>query len=107
MSARARAMAAARGAVGAKFRLHGRDPAFGLDCEILDREREELADGRRVHPGKLQPREENARGGQHRFHFADARDLVKRRLPFAQQALARIEEHPSEARRRVGSFGRR
>ena len=32
MSARARAMAAARRAVGAKFRLHGRDPAFGLDC---------------------------------------------------------------------------
>ncbi|WP_443024433.1 peptidoglycan endopeptidase [Sphingomonas sp. Leaf357] len=25
-------MAAAQGAVGAKFRLHGRDPAFGLDC---------------------------------------------------------------------------
>ena len=23
---------AARGAVGARFRLHGRDPAFGLDC---------------------------------------------------------------------------
>ena len=25
-------MAAARGAVGARFRLHGRDPATGLDC---------------------------------------------------------------------------
>lgn len=28
----ARAVAAARGAVGARFRLHGRDPEFGLDC---------------------------------------------------------------------------
>lgn len=27
-----RAVAAARGAVGARFRLHGRDPASGLDC---------------------------------------------------------------------------
>lgn len=27
-----RAMMAARGAVGVRFRLHGRDPAFGLDC---------------------------------------------------------------------------
>jgi len=27
-----RAVAAARGAVGVRFRLHGRDPAFGLDC---------------------------------------------------------------------------
>jgi len=26
------AVAAARSAVGARFRLHGRDPAFGLDC---------------------------------------------------------------------------
>ncbi|MDF0486779.1 peptidoglycan endopeptidase [Sphingomonas sp. H39-1-10] len=26
------AVAAARGAVGARFRSHGRDPAFGLDC---------------------------------------------------------------------------
>ena len=25
-------VAAARSAVGARFRLHGRDPAFGLDC---------------------------------------------------------------------------
>jgi cell wall-associated NlpC family hydrolase len=25
-------IAAARSAVGARFRLHGRDPAFGLDC---------------------------------------------------------------------------
>lgn len=25
-------VAAARGAVGVRFRLHGRDPAFGLDC---------------------------------------------------------------------------
>ena len=32
MSARARAVAAARGAVGARYRLHGRDPRFGLDC---------------------------------------------------------------------------
>lgn len=32
MSARERAIDAARGAVGAKFRLHGRDPRFGLDC---------------------------------------------------------------------------
>ena len=27
-----RIVAAARGAVGARFRLHGRDPATGLDC---------------------------------------------------------------------------
>lgn len=27
-----RVVAAARGAVGARFRLHGRDPADGLDC---------------------------------------------------------------------------
>jgi len=32
MSARARALAAAQGAVGARYRLHGRDPHFGLDC---------------------------------------------------------------------------
>jgi cell wall-associated NlpC family hydrolase len=32
MSAREAAVAAARGAVGVRFRLHGRDPAFGLDC---------------------------------------------------------------------------
>lgn len=32
MSAAERAIAAARGAIGARFRLHGRDPAFGLDC---------------------------------------------------------------------------
>lgn len=32
MSGREKSVAAARGAVGAKFRLHGRDPAFGLDC---------------------------------------------------------------------------
>jgi cell wall-associated NlpC family hydrolase len=32
MSARAKAVAAARGAVGAKYRLHGRDPSYGLDC---------------------------------------------------------------------------
>ena len=25
-------ISAARGAIGARFRLHGRDPAFGLDC---------------------------------------------------------------------------
>jgi cell wall-associated NlpC family hydrolase len=28
----AKAVAAARGAIGARFRLHGRDPATGLDC---------------------------------------------------------------------------
>ncbi len=32
MSAAERVVAAARGAIGARFRLHGRDPAFGLDC---------------------------------------------------------------------------
>jgi cell wall-associated NlpC family hydrolase len=32
MTGRAGAVAAARGAVGVRFRLHGRDPAFGLDC---------------------------------------------------------------------------
>jgi len=32
MSAGERAVAAARAAVGARFRLHGRDPASGLDC---------------------------------------------------------------------------
>lgn len=32
MSARERAVAAAQRALGARFRLHGRDPAFGLDC---------------------------------------------------------------------------
>jgi cell wall-associated NlpC family hydrolase len=32
MTAAERSVAAARGAVGARFRLHGRDPAFGLDC---------------------------------------------------------------------------
>ncbi|MEG3126088.1 peptidoglycan endopeptidase [Sphingomonas sp. GB1N7] len=32
MSGREKSVAAAQGAVGAKFRLHGRDPAFGLDC---------------------------------------------------------------------------
>lgn len=32
MSAAERAIAAARSAIGARFRLHGRDPAFGLDC---------------------------------------------------------------------------
>lgn len=32
MSARDKSVAAARGALGAKFRLHGREPAFGLDC---------------------------------------------------------------------------
>jgi cell wall-associated NlpC family hydrolase len=32
MSAGERAVAAARAAVGVRFRLHGRDPATGLDC---------------------------------------------------------------------------
>lgn len=32
MSAGPRIVARARGAVGARFRLHGRDPADGLDC---------------------------------------------------------------------------
>ena len=32
MSAGERALAAARGAVGARFRLHGREVATGLDC---------------------------------------------------------------------------
>jgi cell wall-associated NlpC family hydrolase len=32
MSSGERALAAARGAVGVRFRLHGRDPATGLDC---------------------------------------------------------------------------
>jgi cell wall-associated NlpC family hydrolase len=32
MSGRGSAVAAARGAAGVRFRLHGRDPAFGLDC---------------------------------------------------------------------------
>lgn len=32
MTASARAVAAARGAVGVRFRVQGRDPAFGLDC---------------------------------------------------------------------------
>jgi len=32
MNAGARAVDAARGAIGARFRLHGRDPATGLDC---------------------------------------------------------------------------
>ena len=32
MSPSARAVAAARSAIGARFRLHGRDPATGLDC---------------------------------------------------------------------------
>ncbi|MBA14841.1 MAG: hypothetical protein CMN73_00590 [Sphingomonas sp.] len=32
MSGGAAAVAAARSAVGARFRLHGRDPAEGLDC---------------------------------------------------------------------------
>jgi len=32
MTGAERAVAAARGAVGVRFRLHGRDPAFGLDC---------------------------------------------------------------------------
>lgn len=32
MSASERAVAAVQGAVGARFRLHGRDPAYGLDC---------------------------------------------------------------------------
>jgi len=32
MTGRAGAIAAARGAVGVRFRLHGREPAFGLDC---------------------------------------------------------------------------
>jgi cell wall-associated NlpC family hydrolase len=32
MSAGERAIAAARGAIGTRFRLHGRDPASGLDC---------------------------------------------------------------------------
>ncbi|MCY1171317.1 peptidoglycan endopeptidase [Sphingomonas echinoides] len=32
MSAGERAVAAARGAIGARFRVQRRDPAFGLDC---------------------------------------------------------------------------
>ncbi|MEN2786492.1 peptidoglycan endopeptidase [Sphingomonas qilianensis] len=32
MSARERAVTAARAAVGVKYRLHGRDPQFGVDC---------------------------------------------------------------------------
>ena len=32
MSAGERALAAARAAVGSRFRLHGREPASGLDC---------------------------------------------------------------------------
>ena len=32
MTGAERAVEAARGAVGTRFRLHGRDPAFGLDC---------------------------------------------------------------------------
>ncbi|MDP5280007.1 NlpC/P60 family protein [Sphingomonas sp. DG1-23] len=32
MNAGARVVEAARGAIGARFRLHGRDPATGLDC---------------------------------------------------------------------------
>jgi cell wall-associated NlpC family hydrolase len=32
MTGREGAVAAARGAIGARFRLHGRDPVFGLDC---------------------------------------------------------------------------
>ena len=32
MSARAKAVAAAHGLVGTRYRLHGRDPQFGLDC---------------------------------------------------------------------------
>ena len=32
MTAAERAVAAARGAIGARFRLQGRDPAYGLDC---------------------------------------------------------------------------
>jgi cell wall-associated NlpC family hydrolase len=32
MSPAERALAAAQAAVGARFRLHGRDPAIGLDC---------------------------------------------------------------------------
>lgn len=32
MTAAERAVAAARGAIGARFRVQGRDPAFGLDC---------------------------------------------------------------------------
>lgn len=32
MTAAECAVAAARGAIGARFRVHGRDPAFGLDC---------------------------------------------------------------------------
>lgn len=32
MDAGARAVAAARGVIGVRFRLHGRDPAHGLDC---------------------------------------------------------------------------
>lgn len=32
MSAADRAVAAARGAIGTRFRVHGRDPRFGLDC---------------------------------------------------------------------------
>lgn len=32
MSAAECALAAARAAIGARFRVHGRDPAFGLDC---------------------------------------------------------------------------
>ena len=32
MTGAERAVAAARGAVGSRFRLQGRDPAFGLDC---------------------------------------------------------------------------
>ena len=32
MTAAERAVAAARGAIGARFRLHGRSPDYGLDC---------------------------------------------------------------------------
>jgi hypothetical protein len=32
MTPRMRVVTAARGAIGARFRLHGRDPASGLDC---------------------------------------------------------------------------
>jgi hypothetical protein len=64
---------------------------------VLDRERQQLADGRGVHLRQLQAREEHALGGQHRLDLFGARHLVERPAVLAAQLAARVEQHPGLA----------
>lgn len=69
-----RAVAAALGAVGARFRLHGRDPAFGLDCVGLAAVAAQAAGFAGEIPGGYAMRGGDARGIAAAF---DAAGLVR------------------------------